>query len=161
MNSKPSLLASGLYNIGYTNLSNNIIQPISTLNTLNANIPTPPLINVPTNYTSPIKDINKIFVDIYYKYIIENVYSILIILMIFLFLYYKYCNKKDMENNNLNNENFSAIDNDDNEPFIRPVFNPHYPVAKQINYAIYPSGRIPLKISNGDIKYLGDPIIYE
>lgn len=157
-NSKPNLLASDLKNnynslffntnditnsniIGNTNNNNNYIENIN--NTLPQN-------NAPT---TPIKDINKVFYDIYNSYIVDNFYLILVILGIILFLYYRYCNKKNMI------DNFSDLD----EPFIRPVFNPHYPVKKQVNYAVYPPGRLPLKINNDPdkINYIGDPKVYD
>ncbi len=138
-NSKPNLLASDLKN-NYNSLFLN-----------NHNTATNPIHNLPNDtYTTPIKDINKVFYSLYTDYIIDNIYLIIVILGIILFLYYRYCNKKDME---------SYLD----EPFIRPVFNPYYPVHKQINYNVYPSGRLPLKSDNPNnvLDYIGDPKIYD
>lgn len=85
---------------------------------------------------------------IYDDYISPNIGLIILVFAIIIFLAYRYQNK--METNTESYIRYPKETQDLNNTltskFVRPTFNPAYPVSTQISYAVYPSGSSKLDL---------------
>ncbi len=69
----------------------------------------------------------------------NNWIMLLIILCIAIFLCYRFVTTKKSKEH-FSNDDYSIFDFY-KDKFVRPTMNPHYPVKKQQNYAVYPPGQ--------------------